>query len=370
MKKRNRGLSLVLSAAMAAGLILSGCGGGNTSTTAAADGTSAAGGTTAAAAATEAPSSESGGGEKITIRIGHSMSEDNIYQVCAEAFRDKAVELLGADRVEVIIYPNAVLGTQTEMIEAMQMGTLDAVAFGRHSQIDSRLDVLNLPYLFSSDEHMTKVLRGDEGASIRERVAECFDSAGIKMLGMFEAGFRQITSSRKIEKMEDLKGLVIRTPNTPVLMDSFSAWGANPTPLDFSELYTALQTKVVDAQENPYQLISTSAFYEVQDYLCVTNHSTICDQLQFSKKVWDTYPADVQEALAEAGKYACDVAGEENTKRNSELLAELKEKMEVTEMPAEEVAKMKDVVMEKVWPDYLVDDFSKQLVADIQALAD
>lgn len=306
--------------------------------------------------------------EKITIRIGHSASETNIYQITAEAFKAKAEELLGKDRVDIQIFPNASLGSQTEMIEAMQMGTLDGVVFGRHSQIDSRLDVLNLPFLFEDTEHMTKVLRGEEGAAIREQITKMFEAKGIVMLGMFEAGFRNITSSKKISSMDDLKGMVIRTPNTDVLMDSFKAWGANPTPLDIGELYTALQTKVADGQENPYQLIYTNKYYEVNPFICVTNHSTICDEMQFSKIVWDKYPQDVQEKLREAAKYACDVAGETNNKKNAELLSELSKLTTVTEMPKEDVAKMKQIAIEKVYPKFLVDDVSGQIVKDIQAI--
>lgn len=286
-----------------------------------------------------------------------------------EAFRDKLVELLGGDRVEVEIYSNGTLGSQTQMIEMMQMGTLDAVAFGRHSQIDSRLDVLNLPFLFESAEHQTAVLRGEEGAAIRETIAKCFEDAGIVMLGMFEAGDRNITSTKPINSMADLDGLLIRTPNTEILMDSFEAWGASPTPMDIADLYTALQTKVVDAQENPFQLIYTNKFYEVCPYLCVTNHSTICDQVQFSKKVFDAYPADVQDAIREAGLYACNVAGEENLQRNANLLKDLSELVTVTEMPEEDLAQMKQIAYDKVWSKYLEDDFCAKLIEDIQALA-
>lgn len=308
--------------------------------------------------------------DKVTIRIGHNASEENIYQVACEAFRDKLYELYGEDKVEVQIYPNGTLGSQTEMIEMMQMGTLDAVTFGRHSQIDPRMECINLPFLFASPEVQTKFLRGEEGAEARKLIEEMFEAQGIYMLGMFEAGDRQITSTKPINSMEDLKGLVIRTPNTDVLMDSFEAWGASPTPMDINDLYTALQTDVVDAQENPYQLIYTNGYYEVCDYLCVTNHSTIPDQVQFSKVVLDSYPEDLQAAVREAGAYAANVAGEENLKRNAELLDTLKGEMTVTEMPEEDIAKMRQIVEEQVYPKFTEDEVSKQLVEMIQALAE
>jgi tripartite ATP-independent transporter DctP family solute receptor len=363
MKKIGKQItSLLLAAGMIA--LAAGCGSG-TKTAATVSGSSSG---------SDGVSSEAAGGsssgEKITIRLGHNGSEENIYQYCAEAFQSKLTELLGEDRVEVKIFPNGTLGSQTEMIDMLKMGTLDAVTFGRHSQIDPRLEVLNLPFLFTTDEQQTKVLRGDEGKEIREEIAQCFEAQGIYMLGMFEAGNREITSTKKISSLKDLNGLVIRTPNTDVLMDSFEAWGASPTPMDINDLYTALQTKVVDAQENPYQLIWTNGYYEVCPYLCVTNHSTIPDEIQFSKAVFDKYPQDVQDAIREAGKYAADQAGEENNRRNAELLETLKTKEEVTEMPAEDLAQMKSIVEEKVYPAFTEDELSAKIVEQIQALAE
>lgn len=368
MKKTNRILALGLSVSMA--MLMMACSSGSSSTST----TAASADTTTAAAAENSDSSgdtqASSSGEKITIRLGHNGSEDNIYQYCAEAFRDKLVELLGEDRVEVQIFPNGTLGSQTEMIDMLKMGTLDAVTFGRHSQIDSRLECLNLPFLFTSQEQQTKVLRGEEGAEIRSEIAGCFEEQGIYMLGMFEAGDRQITSTKKISSIDDLNGLVIRTPNTDVLMDSFEAWGASPTPMDINDLYTALQTKVVDAQENPYQLIYTNGYYEVCPYLCETNHSTIPDEIQFSKTVFDSYPQDVQDAIREAAEYAANQAGEENNRRNAELKETLSTEVEITEMPEEDIAEMKSIVEEKVYPSFTTDELSAKIVSQIQALAD
>lgn len=355
MKRMQKGLALLLTAALSMSCILVGCGSKPAQNP--------------SQPSTPTNSSQPGSAEKITIRIGHNASEDNIYQVACEAFRDKLTELLGEDRIEVVIYPNGTLGSQTEMIEMMQMGTLDAVTFGRHSQIDSRLECLNLPFLFTSDEQQTAVLRGDEGKDIRELIGECFETQGIYMLGMFEAGNRQITSTKKIEGIGDLNGLLIRTPNTHVLMDSFEAWGASPTPMDLNDLYTALQTKVVDAQENPYQLIYTNGYYEVCDYLCVTNHSTICDQVQFSKKIMDSYPQDVQDAIWEAGAHAANVAGDENLKRNAELLTTLEQLVTVTFMPDDDLAEMQRIANEKIYPSYTSDELSAKLVEMIRALA-
>lgn len=305
--------------------------------------------------------------EKIVVKIAHASSEDSATQVVCEAFSSKVSELIG-DKVEVKIYPNATLGSEAEMVEALQMGTLDAGTFGRHSAIDSRLDVLNLPFLFESEEQAAKVLRGSEGEDVRSMINDIMLEKDIMTLGWYETGFREITSNKKIETIDDLKGLLIRTPSTETLIKSFTTWGASPTAVDLSELYTSLQSGVVDAQENPYQLIDTNKLYEVQKFLCVTNHLTIPNQLVFSKKVWEGYPEDVQKALLEAGAYACDAGANYNIEKNNSLLASLESKMTVTKMDDDSLEQMKELAFEKVWPEFVSDDVTKEIVTAVQAL--
>lgn len=311
---------------------------------------------------------EGAAGEKIHVKIAHASSEDSATQVVCEAFKEKAEELLG-DRVTVEIYPNATLGSEAEMVEALQMGTLDAGTFGRHSAIDSRMEILNLPFLFADDEHARKVLRGEEGAAVRETLYQIMLENQIVALGWYETGFREITSNKKLETVNDLKGLLIRTPSTDTLIKSFQTWGASPTAVDLSELYTALQSGVVDAQENPYQLIDTNNLYEVQKYLCVTNHLTIPNQLVFSRQVWESYPEEVQEAFCAAGDYACNAGGDYNVEQNSSLLEELETRMTVTYMEEESLKEMEETAIEKVWPQFVSEnDGTKDLVDEIQAL--
>jgi tripartite ATP-independent transporter DctP family solute receptor len=306
--------------------------------------------------------------EEIHVKIAHVSSEDSATQIVCEAFKEKVEELLG-DRVVVEIYPNATLGSEAEMVEALQMGTLEAGTFGRHSAIDSRMEILNLPFLFEDDEHARKVLRGEEGAAIREELYNIMLENHIVALGWYETGFREITSNRRLETMDDLKGLLIRTPSTDTLIKAFQTWGASPTAVDLSELYTALQSGVVDAQENPYQLIEINNLYEVQNYLCVTNHLTIPNQLVFSEEVWESYPEDVQAAFLEAGEYACNVGGDYNIEQNSSLLEELESKMTVTYMEEESLNEMKQTAIEKVWPQFVSeDDGTQELIDEINAL--
>ncbi len=301
----------------------------------------------------------------LVVKVAHASSEESSTQVVCEAFKEK-LEELSDGKITVQIYPNATLGSEAEMVESLQMGTLDAGTFGRHSAIDKKLDVLNLPFLFESDEQVEKVLRGEEGKTIREKLNSIMADNGIVALGWYETGFREITSNKKIESLDDLNGLLIRTPSTDTLIKSFQAWGAAPTAVDLSELYTSLKTGVVDAQENPYQLIYSNKLYEVQKYLCVTNHLTIPNQLVFSEKVWREYTTDQQEMIEKAGKYACDKGGEYNIEKNSTLMDELKNKMTVTYMDESSIQKMKDIAKENVWPDFINDADTEEIVKEIE----
>ena len=307
------------------------------------------------------------GGGVVNIKLAHVSSTDSLTHFVCEKFAERVKEKLG-DKVEIKVYPNAALGSEAEMVESLQMGSLDAGTFGRHSAIDSRLDVLNLPFLFENDEHAKKVLRGEEGLKIRQSLNEIMKSKNIIVLGWYETGFREITSNKKIESLDDMKGLLIRTPSTETLVKSFQTWGASPTAIDLSELYTALQSGVVDAQENPFQLIYTNKLYEVQKYLCITNHLMIPNQLVFSKKVWDSYPEDVKAALVEAGNYACNEAGEYNRTTNEALKKKIEEKMTITHMNENSLSKMKVMAFENVWKQFVVDDQTKEIVAEIQSL--
>lgn len=306
--------------------------------------------------------------KEIRVKIAHASSEDSATQIVCEAFQEKVTELSDG-KVIVEIYPNATLGSEAEMVEALQMGTLDAGTFGRHSAVDSRMEILNLPFLFVDDEHARKVLRGEEGEKVREKLYQIMLENQIVTLGWYETGFREITSNKRLETVDDLKGLLIRTPSSDTLIKAFQTWGASPTAVDLSELYTALQSGVVDAQENPYQLIDTNNLYEVQKYLCVTNHLTIPNQLVFSRKVWESYPEDVQAVFLEAGEYACNVGGDYNVEKNHSLLEELETKMTVTYMEEDSLKEMEDSAREKVWPEFISDnDGTQELIDEIHAL--
>jgi tripartite ATP-independent transporter DctP family solute receptor len=218
----------------------------------------------------------------------------------------------------VDIFPNGSLGGERDMVEGLQIGTLDMVltSTGPLGSFSPELNVVDLPFLFESREHAYDVLDGEVGQGLLNKLGE----EGIKGLAWWENGFRHITNSKgPIETPEDLQGLNIRTMENNVHMDSFSEMGASPTPMSFTELFTALQQKVVDGQENPIPLIYTSRFYEVQEHLTLTGHFYSPAALLISDQVF--------EGLTEAQQQAVVDAAIEGAHYERELVAEMEAEM-------------------------------------------
>jgi TRAP-type transport system periplasmic protein len=262
--------------------------------------------------------------QTVVLRIAHAMPTTHGYQIWAEKFRDELKKLVG-DRVDVKIYPNAQLGKETEYIEGMKLGTIDGAVFGRHGVIDPRLDVLNLPMIYRDDAHVDAVLRRNN--PVQKQLDQIMYDKGFKVLGWGELGFRHITTqSAPVRKASDLKGVDIRVPNVEPWLIAFRAWGANPTPIDFSELYSALQQGVVKAQENPPEIVFTSKLYEVQKYLSLTSHANIPSQMVLARSVWEKLPKDVQDAVMKAASISRDVQVQLTREANAKLVGELEKK--------------------------------------------
>jgi len=216
------------------------------------------------------------------------------------------------------------------MVEGLQLGTIDLVvtSTGPLGGFVQKMFVVDLPFLFRDREHAYKVLDGPIGKDL----FEAFAPKGIKGLAFWENGFRQITNNvRPIEKPEDLKGIKIRTMENKVHLASFRAFGASPTPMAWSEVYTALQQKTIDAQENPIAIIYHQKIAEVQKYLALTGHFYSPTPLLMSLKAYNALPKDIQKIMDDTAIECATY--ERNLLRDSEAkqIAELKAKgMQVT----------------------------------------
>lgn len=243
--------------------------------------------------------------EPIVITVGHVVPESHPSHITLGLLFKDYVEKESDGRIKVEVYPNGQLGGERQQVEAVSLGTLDmSIPAGSVvANFDESFLVFDLPFLFKTREAALAACDGDFG----KKVAAGLESLNIINLGWAENGFRFITNNvRPIRKPEDLKGLKIRTMENPIHMATFKALGANPTPMAFGELYTALQQKTVDAQENPVGLIHSSKFYEVQKYMSLTGHVFVPCPYIMNKQKFESLPEDLQKVVADGVKVSCD----------------------------------------------------------------
>ncbi|QTX32192.1 DctP family TRAP transporter solute-binding subunit [Aminithiophilus ramosus] len=243
-------------------------------------------------------------GAKYILKVGYILPETQSDHIIMRDVFKKDVEELSKGQIAVELYPNAQLGGDRELIESVQLGTLEMAipATSAIAGFEKRFQVFDLPFLFKSKEKAFQVLDGELGLKLNELLPP----KGMVNLGYAENGFRHITNSRRpIHSPEDLKGLKLRTMENPLHMAFFSLLGANPTPMNFGELYTALQQGIVDAQENPVVLVYTSKFFEVQKFYSLTGHVFSATMLVTNKAFLDGLPDDLRKIVEDAARHYC-----------------------------------------------------------------
>ncbi|GEN24366.1 C4-dicarboxylate ABC transporter [Halomonas cupida] len=240
-----------------------------------------------------------------TLQLAHNAAEGNPKWDASELFAELVEEKTDGEIV-VDVGGNAQYGDDVEALTQMRLGSLafSANSQGTTSGVIPQFSILGLPFLFDSLPTAWRVMDGEVGDELKQLSEE----QGLVLLALWDNGIRNVSNNvRPIETPEDLEGIKIRTPPDPVTVDIFEALGANPTPMNFSELYIALQQGVVDGQENPLMNIYSSKLHEVQDYISLTGHKYESTPLLMSKVVWDSLsPEDqqaVQEAAVEAGEF-------------------------------------------------------------------
>ncbi|HSB71009.1 MAG TPA: TRAP transporter substrate-binding protein, partial [Candidatus Methylomirabilis sp.] len=217
---------------------------------------------------------------KLVIKIGTGVAPDHPENIGARKIKE-LVEKKAGDRLEVQVFTDGQLGDQRTMVENMRNGTLEItwVTVGFFGSYEPILNVIESGYLFRDSWHSYKVFDGPMGEEIRGHV----EKHGVKLLGYYEAGLRHITNNvRPINTPADLKGLKIRTPQAKYHLNTLKYMGANPVAMSFGELYTAMQQKVVDGQENPLSNIYKAKFYEVQKYISLTGHLHLTHMVMYS----------------------------------------------------------------------------------------
>ncbi|TNF17937.1 MAG: DctP family TRAP transporter solute-binding subunit [Rhodobacteraceae bacterium] len=226
----------------------------------------------------------------------------NVYKG-AQEFASRLEDLSGGE-LTVNLFPSSTLGDFKSMVAQLQAGELDMVITGYPdmSYIIPELNLVGAPYVADDFDHLKKIIAGDWGQEMSAK----FEEKGVHLLDVWYYGTRQTTANRAVESIEDMAGLRLRTPNVPFLIAYAENVGATPAPVAFAEVYLALQTNQVDAQENPLPTIEAMKFYEVQSHVAMTNHFVASAAVQISDDLWDGLSDDekgwINEAVAAGGE--------------------------------------------------------------------
>ena len=261
---------------------------------------------------------------KVIMKMGTSTQPDHIYNEGLRYFK-KLVETGTKGAIEVQVFPANQLGAERELVEGLQLGTVQGTmtSTGPMGNFLPGIKVFNLPFLFKDRKSCYAVLDGPVGEGIAKKLLPL----GIRSLGWCENGFRNVTNSKRpINKPADMDGLKIRVMEDDLFIISMKALGASPLPMAFSELYTALEQKTVDAQENPLAVIYSSRFFEVQKYLAMTGHFYSPAMLLVSESFFKSLTPDQQKVVLDAGKKTRDFERKLSMEADQKLEAACKAK--------------------------------------------
>jgi tripartite ATP-independent transporter DctP family solute receptor len=277
-----------------------------------------------------------------TLRIAGNFTSEHSSSVAIAQFKDDVEEATGGE-LTIEIFPDMALGGAGENVSQTRAGTIAMTWVGMAylSRTVPELEAVSLPFLFPSRQVAYDVIDGEVGDLLAEKLAE----KGFTLLGMMELGQRQVTNSvRPIKTAADLEGLKIRMQPIESHLATFEALGANPTPMDIKEVYSALQQGVIDGQENPYNLIYASRFFEVQKYLSNTGHFFDFIAVVANKDVFDALTPENQEIILTAMGDAVAAQRKAAEVADIEALATLQELgMQYDELPPEELAKIQEM---------------------------
>lgn len=307
-----------------------------------------------------------------TLRMGIGLAESSPQYLSSQYFGE-ILEQRTDGRITVNVFPNSQLGDDVQMLEMLQTGTLDMTypSSSATTGYVEQLAAFDLPFLLPSREAAVAVMQSD----VAQGMLDAFEGTGLKALAFSENGYRQLSNSaRPVSSPDDVagldvRGLSVRTMENPVHLAIWEALGANPTPMAFGELFSAMEQGVVDGQENPWSTILTSNFNEVQDYGTETRHVYTPFIMMLSERTWDRmapeYQALVQEAARQSAEYEIQLSAEYDDWSRDQLA---ERGMEITRLDDEQLAAFQDAVapVYAEWAPRIGED----LIADIQKIVE
>jgi tripartite ATP-independent transporter DctP family solute receptor len=260
--------------------------------------------------------------QEMELKLGHVAAPGSLFDTVTKEFAKRVNDKL-AGKAKVVVFGSSQLGNDKELLQKLKLGTVDfSIPSTIMSSVTPEFGVFEMPYLVKNRDHMKRI----EEEILWPTMAPAAEAKGYKILAVWENGFRHITNNvRPINKPEDLKGLKLRTPKGAWRVKMFKAYGANPSPMAFSEVFTALKTGVMDGQENPFAQIYSAKFQEVQKYLSLTGHVYTPAYLLVGKDRWEQLPEDVRTQIEAIAKETQAFVYETAAKLEEDLLTKLKE---------------------------------------------
>ncbi len=288
-----------------------------------------------------------GAGAQQVIRLGHVGFPGSLFDIVATEYAKRVNEALRG-KVEMRVFHSSQLGTDEQMIKGIKVGAPEMfIPSTIMSTVLQKYGVFEMPYIIVSRAHMKKVAEHPE---VRKALFDPLPRQGIRVLGVWENGFRHITNNvRPIVKPDDLKGIKLRVPSGVWRVKMFKAYGANPSPMAFAEVYSALQSGVMDAQENPLAQIWSGKFHEVQKYLSMTGHVYSPAYIVVSESFWQKLPADQRQVIEKITVEMGDVARQVGERLDRELIEKMTAggKIKVNEVDKEAFIKASDAVYQE-----------------------
>ena len=290
--------------------------------------------------------------DKIVIRFAHSNTPSDMdpYHALVTKMNDKLVKKLGADRIEIQEFPAGQIGSEERSFQDVQQGILQmtVLAVNNASIFAPSLGAFDLPYIFKSVKEFDDCV--DQNWDLINKRMEA--ESGTIAIAWHSQGFRFITNSKQpVAKLADLAPVKIRTPNNPIMIGVYRAWGTDPVPMAMDETFNALQQKVVDGQENPYPVFASNKFEEVQKYITEIHYKVWIGPIVVNAAWFKKQPADVQKAILEGGRLATENNRKMIAEMETDLVKVLKDKgVEILAKPEDE-----PVWQEKamgVWPQF------------------
>ena len=256
-----------------------------------------------------------------TLRFGHVGNPGSLFEATVNNFAECVNGAMG-DAVEVQTFGASQLGKDQELLQKLKLGQVNfALPSSVMSSVDDTFGIFEMPYIIKDRDHMRRVQ-----AEMMDTFQQAANDNGYYIVGLAENGFRHITNNvRPINVPSDLEGIKLRTPNGAWRVKMFQEYGANPTPMSFSDVFTALQTGVIDGQENPYAQIASAKFQEVQEYLSITGHVYTPAYILTSQSQWDGWPDEVKAGLTDCANQTQDFTYEHAAMLETDLLQVIKD---------------------------------------------